>query len=179
MEDTSVKKVDIQRDQNTGPREVQNTGDIDERATPALNGSQVEENGTTPGNDGEDYTPDEQDMNPEMQEDQMSRASQDGNYHTAIDDDDLDDTVQFCNPVTQPFLSRSVRVLTTEVGGLSFTQMFQEYLQEYPSLSQADAFLQIQEMAQRLDVYLKGYTAQYINCMTSGSEFVAFVNHAI
>ena len=63
-----------------------------------------------------------------VQDDQTSRASQDDNYHTAIDDDDLDDTVQFGNPVTQPFLSRSVRVPTTEVGCLSFTQMFQEYL---------------------------------------------------
>ena len=34
-------------------------------------------------------------------------------------------------------------------------------------------------MAQRLDVYLNRYPAQYINCMTSNSEFVAFVNHAI
>ena len=54
--------------------------------------------------------------------------------------------------------------------------MFQESLQEYPSPSQADVFLQIQEMAQRLDVYLKRYPAQYIN---SNSEFVTFVNHAI
>ena len=45
----------------------------------------------------------------------------------------------FGNPVTQPFLSRSVRVPTTEVGCLSFTQMFQEYSHEYPSLSQADS----------------------------------------
>ena len=57
--------------------------------------------------------------------------------------------------------------------------MFQDYLQEYPSLSQANTFLQIQEMAQRLDVYLNRYLAQYINCMTSDSEFVAFINHAI
>ena len=82
-----------------------------------------------------------------VQDGQISRTSQDDNYHTAIDDADLDNTVQFGNPVTQPFLSRSVRVLTTEVGCLSFTQMLQEYLQEYPSLSQADAFLQIEEMA--------------------------------
>ena len=34
-------------------------------------------------------------------------------------------------------------------------------------------------MAQRLDMYLDQYPAQYINCMTSGSEFVACVNHAI
>ena len=110
-----------------------------------------------------------------MQDDQTSRASRDDNYCTAIDYDDLDDTVQFGNPVTQPFLSRSVRVPTTEVGCLSFTQMFQEYLQECPLLSQADAFLQIQEMAQRLEVYLKIYPAQYINCMTPDSESVAFV----
>ena len=34
-------------------------------------------------------------------------------------------------------------------------------------------------MAQWLDVYLNIYLAQYIHCMTSDSEFIAFVNHAI
>ena len=114
-----------------------------------------------------------------MPDDQTSKASQDDSYHTSIDDDDLDDTVQFGNPVIQPFLSRSVRVPTTEVGCLSFTQMFQDYLHEYPPPSQADAYSQIQEMAQRLDMYLNRYPAQYIKCMTSNSEFVAFVNHTI
>ena len=83
--------------------------------------------------------------------------------------------VQFGNSVTQPFLSRSDRVPTTEVGCLSFTQMFQDYFHEYPPLSQADAYYRIQEMAQRLDMYLNRYPAQYINCMTSDSEFVAFL----
>ena len=45
--------------------------------------------------------------------------------------------------------------------------------------TQADAYSQIQGMAQWLDVYLSKYPAQYINCMTSDSKFVAFVNHAI
>ena len=40
-------------------------------------------------------------------------------------------------------------------------------------------YSQIQEMAQRLDLYLNRYCAQYINCMISDSEFVAFVNHTI
>ena len=40
-------------------------------------------------------------------------------------------------------------------------------------------FLQIQQMAQQLDVFLSKYPAQYINCMTTDSEFIAFVNHAI
>ena len=94
-----------------------------------------------------------------MQDDQTSKASQDDNYHTAIDDDDLDDTVQFGNLVTQQFLSRIVRVPTTEVGCLCFTQMFQDYLHEYPLPSQADAYYQIQQMAQKLDVYLNRYLA--------------------
>ena len=186
IEDTGFKKVDIQEDQNTGPTEdqntgpteTQNTGDADKRAVPDSIDSQIEEDGTTPENDGDDYRSDNQD--PAMQDDQTSKASQDDNCHTAIDDDGgLDDTVQFGNPVTQPFVSRSVRVPTTEVGCLSFTQMFQDYLHEYPPPSQADTYLQIQEMAQRLDMYLNRYPAQYINCMTSNSELVAFVNHAI
>ena len=57
--------------------------------------------------------------------------------------------------------------------------MLQEYLRAYQPLSHANAYLQIQQMAQWLDVYLSKYPAQYINCMTSDSEFVAFVNHAI
>ena len=176
IEDTGIKKVDTQEDQNTGPTEVQNKGDADERAVPDLIGSQIEEDDTTPENDGDDYISNDQD--PAMQDNQTSKAFQDDNYHTAIGDD-LDDTVQFGNPVTQPFLSRSVRVPTTEVGCLSFTQMFQDYSQEYPSPSQADAFLQIQEMVQKLDVYLNRYPVQYINYITSDSKFVAFVNHAI
>ena len=97
-------------------------------------------------------TPENNDQDPAMQDEQMSKASQDDNYHTSIDDDD--DTIQFGNQVTQPFLSRSIRIPTTEVGCLSFTQMFQGYLHEYPPPSQADAYSQIQAMAQRLDMYL-------------------------
>ena len=57
--------------------------------------------------------------------------------------------------------------------------MLQDYLHAYLPTSQADAYSQIQGMAQRLDMYLNKYPAQYINCMTSDSEFIAFVNHAI
>ena len=42
-----------------------------------------------------------EDQDPAIPDDQTSKASQDDNYHTAIDDDDLDDTVQFGKPVTQ------------------------------------------------------------------------------
>ena len=128
IEDTNIKKIDTQEDQITGPTEVQNTGDTDERDVPELIDSQTEKDSTTPENN-DDYISDDQD--PTMQDNQTFKTSQDDNYCTAIGDDDLDDTVQFGNPVTQPILSRSVRVPTTEVGCLSFTQMFQDYLHEY------------------------------------------------
>ena len=57
--------------------------------------------------------------------------------------------------------------------------MLQEYLRAYSPLLHADAYLQIQQMAQWLDVYLSKYPAQYINCMTTDSKFVAFINHTI
>ena len=57
--------------------------------------------------------------------------------------------------------------------------MLQDYLQAYPPPIHADAYLQIQGMAQWLDVYLIKYPAQYMNCMTFDSEFIAFINHAI
>ena len=87
---------------------------------------------------------DEEQQESDIPEDQTSRASQDDNYRTAIDNDEQDNTIQFSNPVTQPFLSRSVRVPIIEVGCLSFTQMLQDYLRAYPPLSHADAYLQIQ-----------------------------------
>ena len=57
--------------------------------------------------------------------------------------------------------------------------MLQDYLHAYPPPKQADAYSQIQGMAQWLDVYLSKYPARYINCMTSDSEFIAFINNAI
>ena len=98
IEDTSLKQVDTPEDQITGPTEVQNTGDIDERPVLKLIGSQTEENDTTPENNSDGYISDDQD--PTMQDDQTSKASQNDNYCPAIDDDDLDNTVQFGNPVT-------------------------------------------------------------------------------
>ena len=57
--------------------------------------------------------------------------------------------------------------------------MLKDYLHAYRPPSQADAYSQIQGMVQWLDMYLNKYLTQYINCMTSNSEFIAFINHAI
>ena len=73
--------------------------------------------------DGTDSQHNDKECDPDIPDDQTSKASQEDNYHTAIDDNKQDDTIQFGNPIMQPFLSRSIRVPSTEVGCLSFTQM--------------------------------------------------------
>ena len=172
MEDTSIKQVNPMPGQDSGSLQAQNIKENEVPDAQDTTDMQVQDDGT----DSQVY--DEQ-PDPDIPDDQTSRASQEDNYQTAIDDDKQDDTVQFGNLVTQPFLSRSIRVPITEVGCLSFMQMLQDYLHAYPPRMQADAYSQIQGMAQWLDMYLSKYPAQYINCMTSDSEFVAFVNHAI
>ena len=42
--------------------------------------------------------------NPDIPDDQTLRVSQEDNYHTAIDNDEQDNIIQFGNPVTQLFL---------------------------------------------------------------------------
>ena len=112
-EETSQKTVDPTKGQNTGPLEVQDTSDRNDVDVQDSICRQIEDNANTPKDEGDDYTSDSQDIDNAVQDDQTSRASQDDNYHTAIDDDNLDDTVQFSNPVTEPFLSRSIRFPTT------------------------------------------------------------------
>ena len=84
-------------------KETQNKEDANEEAVIDSMDCQIEDNGTTPENNDHDCLSDDQ--NPVIPDDQTSKASQEDNYHTAIDDDDFDDTIQFGNPVTQPFLS--------------------------------------------------------------------------
>ena len=125
MEDTSVQQVDPTNVQTQDDEENAKLADVDtseQQAQVANTDSQVDEE-------------------PEIPEHQTSRASQDDNYQTAIDEDEQDNTIQFSNLVTQPFLSRSVRVPIIEVGCLSFTQMLQDYLRVYPPPSHADAYL--------------------------------------
>ena len=102
-EDTSMKQADPTGVQAQGIKEneVPVAEDTSEQQEPVANtDSQVEE----------------EQPDPDIPEDQTSRVSQDDNDGTAIDNDEQDDTIQFSNPVTQLFLSRSVRVPITEVG---------------------------------------------------------------
>ena len=172
IQDTGVKQVNPMPDQDSESLQVKNIGKTEVPDAQDISDSQIQDDGMDSQLSGEECEPD-------IPDDQTSKASQEDNYHTAIDNDEQDNTIQFGNPVTQQFLSRSIRVPITEVGCLSFMQMLQDYLQAYLRPSQADTYSQIQGMAQHLDMSLSKYSPQYINCMTSDSEFIAFINHAI
>ena len=148
-QDTGIKQVNPIQEQDSESLHAQNIGETEVPGVQDTNDTQIQDDGTDFQLIGEERDPD----------DQISKASQEDNYHIAIDDDEQDDTIQFGNPVTQPFLSRSIRVPITEVGCLSFTQMLQDYLQAYLPPSQANVYLQIQGMAQWLDMYLSKYLA--------------------
>ena len=94
IEDTGTKQVYASEDQNVGLTEAQNIEYTNERAVLDSIDGQIEDYGSTLENNDQD---------PAMQDEQMSKVSPDNNYCTAIDDDDLDGTIQFGNPVTQPF----------------------------------------------------------------------------
>ena len=167
-EDTSIKQVSPMQNQDSESLQAQNIGETEVPDAQDTSDIQIQDDGTDSQLNGEEGDPD-------IPNDQTSKASQEDNYCTAINDDEQDNTIQFGNPVTQLFLSRSVRVPITEVGCISFKQMLQDYLCAYLQPMQADAYSQIQGMAQQLDMYLTKYPAQYINCMTSNSEFVGLL----
>ena len=102
-EDTGMKQADPTDEQ------VQN---IEENNVPVAEDTSEQQ----PQVANKDSQVDEEQQDPDIPEDQTSRASQDDNYQTAINNDEQDDKIQFSNLVTQPFLSRSVRVPITEVG---------------------------------------------------------------
>ena len=118
MEDTGIEQADPINVQTQDVEENTDLVEVDaseQHTQVAITDSQV----------------DEEQQEPEIPDDQTSRASQDDNYQIAKDDDEQDDTIQFGNLVTQPFLSGSVRIPIIEVGCLSFTQMLQDYLKAY------------------------------------------------
>ena len=115
-EDTGMKQADPTQGQDPSSVQAQ---DMEENGVPVAEDTSEQQIQVA----NIDSQVDDEQQGPDIAEDQTFRASQDDNYQTATDGDKQDDTIQFGNPVTQPFLSRSVRVPITEIGCLSFTQM--------------------------------------------------------
>ena len=106
--DTGTKKVNTTQDQNSNPLQAQNIGETKVPDAQDTSDTQIQDDGT-------DFQLNDEERDPDIPDDQISKASQEDNYCTAIDNDEQDDTIQFGNPVTKPFLSRSVRVPITKV----------------------------------------------------------------
>ena len=102
---TSIKQVNPMQDLDSESLQAQNMG---VPTTQDTDDTQIQDDGTDSQLNGKQSDPD-------IPDDQISRASQEGNYRTAIDDDEQDDMIHFGNPVTKPFLSKSFRVPITEV----------------------------------------------------------------
>ena len=109
IQDTSIKQVTPMPDQDSESLQAQNIGETEVPDAQDTSDTQIQDEGTNSQLNGEE-------CEPEIPDDQTCRASQEDNYHTAINDDEQDDTIQFGNPVTQPFLSSSVRAPITEIG---------------------------------------------------------------
>ena len=87
IEDTGMEQAD--------PTNVQ-TQDVKENAEPVEVDTSKQQAQVADTNSQVD----KEQQEPDIPEDQMSRASQGDNYRTAIDDDEQDDTIQFSNLVT-------------------------------------------------------------------------------
>ena len=106
-QDTGIKQVHTIQDQDFKPLQAQNLGEIKVTEAQDTIDTQIQDNSTDPQHNDKEHDLD-------IPDDQTSKASQEDNYRTAIDDDQQDNTIQFGNPITQPFLSRSIRVPIAE-----------------------------------------------------------------
>ena len=122
-EDSGKLKIGMQGDETVEPDLIHRKEEHDDNVLSGRNDQESEQESLN--HDTDKLTQPTVDRSPIIQDDQTSRASQEDNYHTTIDEDDFDDVVQFRDPVTENILSRNVRIPITEVGCLSFTQMFQ------------------------------------------------------
>ena len=106
-EDTSINQVHPMQDQDSESLQAQNLGETEVPDTQDTSDTQIQDEGTDSQLSGEVCDPD-------IPDHQTSKASKEDNYHTAIDNDEKDNIIQFGNPVTQPFLSRSIRVVVLQ-----------------------------------------------------------------
>ena len=96
-------------------------------------------------------------------------------FNTAIDDTSDDPTIVMGKPVTTPFVSDDVRILTEKVGCLQVTSQLQEVLNHFPPESIEKAFEQIYQILQVLDAYLIDNPQQHQYCMSPDSEYISLI----
>ena len=78
-----------------------------------------------------------------------------------------------------PTSTDEVRMPTKKVGCILVTSHLKQFLEDYPSSSEKQVFLDIHHMLSLLDKYLYDYPKQHTHCMSSDNEYVTLLQYAI
>ena len=103
----------------------------------------------------------------------------DEDHGTTNDDTGNSTTIQVDKPITEPPTIDEVGIPIEKVGCIFVTNHLHKYLDEYPQLSDNQAFLDIFHMLSLLDRYLYDNPRQHVYCMSSNNEYVTLLNHTI
>ena len=80
---------------------------------------------------------------------------------------------------TLPTSTDEVRMPTEKVGCILVTSHLRQFLENYLSSSEKQAFLDIYHMLSLLDKYLYNHPKQHTHCMSSDNEYVTLLQHTI
>ena len=80
---------------------------------------------------------------------------------------------------TLPTSTNEVRMPTEKIGCILVTSHLKQFLENYPSSSEKQVFLDIYHMLSLLDKYLYDYPKQHTHCMSSDNEYVTLLQYAI
>ena len=78
-----------------------------------------------------------------------------------------------------PTSTNEVTMLTEKVGCILVTSHLKQFLDDYPSSSEKQVFLDIYHMLSLLDKYLYDHPKQHTHCISSDNEYVALIQHTI
>ena len=80
---------------------------------------------------------------------------------------------------TLPTSTDEVRMPTKKVGCILVTSHLKQFLEDYPSSSEKQVFLDIYHILSLLDKYLYDHPKQHTHCMSSDNEYVTLLQYAI
>ena len=80
---------------------------------------------------------------------------------------------------TLPTSTDEVRMPTKKVGCILVTSHLKQFLEDYPSSSEKQVFLDIYHILSLLDKYLYDHPKQHTHCLSSDNEYVTLLQYAI
>ena len=80
---------------------------------------------------------------------------------------------------TLPTSTNEVKMPTLKVGCILVTSHLKQFLENYPSFSEKQAFLDVYHMLSLLDKYLYDHPKQHTHCMSSDNEYITLLQYTI